>query len=220
METRRGASASGSFPEVAARAGRHFCSDSTLAVDTAGVSVINSGSSKTKKTIFTQEEQPLLTGDLESIEEFVECDRCLIVDWRGTEEEVIADASQFFPEGALSYEVTESDSGSIDLRIRFQDREDEISLPAMPQNNFRVLLRLAALFKPDYDIRLFRCTADSDTNGFLIRPTSWWSAYRADYPKQYTDLFQEIGELSRMWDLDKPPGRDSTPSKPWWKFWG
>ena len=170
--------------------------------------------------MFTQEEQPLLTGDSESVEEFVECGRCLIVDWRGTEEEVIADASQFLPEGSLSYEVTESDSGSTDLRIRFQDREDEVSLPAMPQNNFRVLLRLAALLKPDYDIRLFRCTADSDTNGFLIRPTSWWSAYRANHPKQYADLFQEIEVLSRMWGLNHAPEHDSRSSKPWWKFWG
>ena len=170
--------------------------------------------------MFTQEEQPLLIGDPDSVEEFIDCDRCLIVDWRGTEEEVIDDASQFLPDGTLSYDVIDFDSDPTDLRIQFQGREDEISLPAQPQNNFRVLLRLAALLKPDYDIRLFQYTANSDTNGFLIRPTSWWSEYQAAHPKQYADLFQDIGELSRMWGLDKPPKSDSTPSKPWWKFWG
>ena len=170
--------------------------------------------------MFTQEEQPLLTSEPDSIDEFVDCDRCLIVDWRGTEEEVIDDASQFLPDGSLTYDVIASDSDSKGLRIRFQDREDEISLPAQPQNNFRVLLRLAALLQPDYEIRLFRCTADSDTNGFLIRPASWWSEYRAAHSKQYADLFQDVGDLSRMWGLDKPPKSVSTSSKPWWKFWG
>jgi hypothetical protein len=170
--------------------------------------------------MFTQEEQPLLTGDSESVDEFVDCDRCLIVDWRGTEEEVLDDASQFLPDGALSYDVIDSDSDSTGLRVRFHDREDEISFPAQPQNNFRVLLRLATLLQPDYEIRLFRCTADSDTNGFLIRPTSWWDEYRATHPKQYGDLFHDIGELSRMCGLDSPSRSDSTPSKPWWKFWG
>jgi hypothetical protein len=169
--------------------------------------------------MFTQEEQPLLTGDPDSVDEFVDCDRCLIVDWRGTEQEVIEDASQFLPDGTLSYDVINSGSDSTDLLIRFQGREDEISLPAQPQNNFRVLLRLAALLKPDYEIRLFRCTADSDTNGFLIRPTSWWSEYRTAQSKQYADLFQDVGELSRMWGLDKPTKSISTSLKPWWKFW-
>ncbi len=170
--------------------------------------------------MFTQEEQPLLTGDPDSVDEFVDCDRCLIVDWRGTEEEVIDDASQFLPNGSLTYDIIDPDSDSTGLRVRFHDREDEILLPAQPQNNFRVFLRLAALLQPDYEVRLFRCTADSDTNGFLIRPTSWWSEYRAAHAKQYADLFQDIGALSRIWGLDKIPQSDSTPSKPWWKFWG
>lgn len=169
--------------------------------------------------MLTTDEQPLLTGDPESVEEFVDCDRCLIVDWRGTEEEVLDDASQFLPDGSLSYENLDSDSDSTILKARFQDREDEISLPAQPQKNFRVVLRLATLLQPDFDIRLFRCTADSDTNGFLIRPLSWWSEYRSTYPKQCADLFQDIEELSRMWGLDEPRQSDSTPSKPWWKFW-
>lgn len=171
-------------------------------------------------SMFTQEEQPLLNGDPASVDDFVDCDKCLIVDWQGTEEEVIDDASKFLPDGSLSYEIVESDGDSTNLRVRFHDREQEILLPLQPQNNFRVLLRLAELLQPDYDIRLFRCSADSDSNGFLIRPTSWWSEYRSAYPRQYADLFQDIGELSRMWGLDKPSKSDSRSLKPWWKFWG
>lgn len=145
------------------------------------------------------EERPLFTGDPDNIDGFV--------DWRGTEEEVIDDANQFLPDGSLSCDVSDSNSDSTDRRIRFQGSEGEISLSAQPQNNFRVLLQLAALLQTAYEIRLFRCTADSDTNGFLIRPASWWSEYRASHTKQYADLFQDIGELSRLWDLDKLPKR-------------
>ena len=170
--------------------------------------------------MFTQEEQPLLSGDPDEVDDFVDCDRCLIVDWRGTEEEVIDDALRFLPAGSLSYARVDSADDGTTLRVRFQDREDEIRLPVQPQNNFRVLLRMADLLQPDYEIRLFRCTADSDTNGFLIRPSVWWDEYRSAHPKPYTDVFQDVGEIARMWGLDEKPKSGSASAKPWWKFWG
>ncbi len=157
----------------------------------------------------TSEEQPLLTGDPEGVEGFVDCDRCLLVDGRGSEEEVLDDASQFLPDGRLSYEISDADADSATLRIRFQDREDEISLPAQPRNTFRVLLRLATLLEPDHGMRLFRCTGDSDTNGFLIRPAAWWSTDRSAYSKQDAELFHDFGEVNRLWGLDKAPQSDA-----------
>jgi hypothetical protein len=140
-------------------------------------------------------------------------------------------AIKLLPDGALSYEIAYDDVGWVNVGVKFLDRKDEISLFCQPQNNFRVLLRLAKLLLPDYEVRLFRCTADSDTNGFLIRPASWWNEYRSTYPKQYTTLFQDISDLTKMWELEKapkpdsvpseqPPPINSTPSKPWWRFWG
>ena len=138
--------------------------------------------------MFTTEEQPLISGSHEEVEEFVDCGRCLVVDWRGTEEEVLEDARAFLPVDSLAYELIEADSDSVGLLVQFMGRQDTMLLPAQPQNNFRVLLRLSALLQPDFDMKLFRCTDVSDTQGSLIRPKAWWDSYRSSYPKQYAEI--------------------------------
>jgi len=170
-------------------------------------------------TMFTTEEEPLISGSSDDLEEFVDCDRCLIVDWRGSEEEVLDDARAFLPTDSLTYEQIETDSDTINYLIRFMGREDSISLPAQPQNNFRILQRLSALLQPDYEMRTFRCTEDSDTQGFLIRPKAWWDAYRSTHPKQYAEIFSDVSSLTNLWDLEGHSESNSTQTKPWWKFW-
>ncbi len=169
--------------------------------------------------MFTAEEKPLLTGGIDAISEFVDCDRCMIIDWRGTEDEAIDDAVRFLPDGALTYETTFPGDDTVSIHLRFRDREDLVSLPFQRQNNFRVLLRIWLLLQPDYDIKLFRCTDDSDTHGFLLRPTEWWTAYRAAYQQQYQKVFRDVSDLDGLWKLEallKPDGRQS---RPWWRFW-
>ena len=170
--------------------------------------------------MYTTEEQLLISGSHEEIEEFVDCDRCLIVDWRGTEEEVLEDARAFLPVDSLDYKLIEADSDSVGLLVQFMGRQDTMLLPAQPQNNFRVLLRLSALLQPDFDVKLFRCTDDSDTQGFLIRAKAWWDSYRSSYPKQYAEIFRDVSVLSKLWDLDSRSEAPASLSKPWWKFWG
>ena len=175
--------------------------------------------------MFTAEEQPLLTGTNEEIEGFVDCERCMILDWRCTEEEALDDVLRFLPDGALTYEATRSGKESISIRLQYREREALIFLPSRPQNNFRVLLRAWPLLQPDFDLKMFRCTVDSDTQGFLLRPTEWWKAYRAAYPQQYERIFCEVTDLYELWELEQPspPEADKSPetsqAKPWWRFW-
>jgi len=159
--------------------------------------------------MFKAEEQPLLTGNSDEISEFVDCDRCMVIDWRSTEEEAIDDVIRFLPEGALTYETAFPGNDTIAIQLRFRDRADSFSLPLQPQNNFRVLLRVWRLLQPDYDIQLFRCTEDSDTQGFLLRPNEWWTTYRAAYPEQYRKVFRDITALTELWDLGASPKLDS-----------
>jgi hypothetical protein len=170
--------------------------------------------------MFTKEEEPLIRGSREEIDEFVDCDRCLVVDWRGSEEEVLDDAQAFLPMDSLTYEQIETDPGSVDLLIRFMGREDALSLRAQPQNNFRVLQRLSALVQPDFDMKLFRITENSDTQGFLIRPKEWWDAYRSSHPKQYAEVFTDMNALTKLWNLEEQSEVTPTEAKPWWKLWG
>jgi hypothetical protein len=172
------------------------------------------------KIMFTAEEQPLITGSDDDVAEFVDCDRCMIVDWRGTEQETADDVIRFLPQGALTYEESfPDDDDTVAIRLRYRDREDSFSLPFQPQNNFRVLLRVWRLLQPDYDIKLFRCTDGSDTHGLLLRPTDWWTEYRSKHPEQYQKVFRDVSDLTKSWELDEPPKPDAPKTKPWWRFW-
>ena len=169
--------------------------------------------------MFTKEEEPIISGTKEEIEAFVDCDRCLIVDRRGTEEELIHDLNSFLPKGALTYDVAFPEDDTVEIRLFFQDRKDVITLPFQPQNNFRVLLRIWTLLQPEYDIKIFQCTAGSDTHGFLLRPKEWWTNYQATYPEQSAIVFKEISCLTHFWELDGPIQTKSIKSSPWWKIW-
>jgi hypothetical protein len=152
--------------------------------------------------MFSAEEQPLLTGNDDAIDEFVDADRCMVIDWRGTEDEAIDDAIRFLPEGVLTYETTFPEDDTIAIRVSFRGRVENILFPFQPQNNFRVLLRVWRLLQPDYDIKLFRCTDRSDTQSFLLRPTEWWTTYRNAYPQQYQKVFRDITDLNELWELN------------------
>jgi hypothetical protein len=152
--------------------------------------------------MFTADETPLLTGSDDEVTEFVDCDRCTVVDWHGTEEETIDDAIRWLPPGLLTYQVDYVKDGSVTVELQFQDRKDRMIFPQQPQNNFRALLRVGRLIQPEYIIKIFRCTEDSDTHGFLLRPAAWWSVFCSQYPKRDKAIFSELEALTEMWGLD------------------
>lgn len=152
--------------------------------------------------MFTPDEQPLLTGAEDAVSKFVDCDRCMVVDWHGTIEETIDDVVRWLPPGLLTYQVNYADDESVTVALQFCGRKDTTSFPPQEQNNFRALLRAGRMLQPEYQIRIFRCTEDSDTHGFLLRPAAWWAAFRSRYPQRYHDIFSELEALTEMWGLD------------------
>lgn len=152
--------------------------------------------------MFAQEEKPLLTGSDDEVSDFVDCDRCMVVDWRGTVEEAIGDAVRWLPPGLLTYHANYAKDGSVTVDLRFCDRRDCFTLPPQEQNNFRALLRVGQILQPEYQIRIFRITEDSDTQAFLLRPAAWWTAFRSQYPQRYSAIFSDLNALTELWGLD------------------
>jgi len=168
--------------------------------------------------MFTPEEEPLLHGSDEEIDDFVDAARCLVIDWRGSEDEAVEDVIRFLPEGALSFETDFPEEDKVEIRLNYLGREEIITLPLQPQNNFRVLLRVADLLEPVYGIHLFRCTDSGDTQAFLLRPQEWWQAFREKYPQRFSEIFRPLGDLNKMWDLEKTPAAEPAKRRPWWKL--
>ena len=152
--------------------------------------------------MFTEEEQPLLTGSDEEIEAFVDADRCMVSDWRSSEDDILFDIARFLPEGAFSYEVLSGVGEPTEVRVSFRGSEHSMPLSEQPYQNFRVLLWAIELLQPEYDARLFRCTEDSDTPCFLLRPAAWWNAYRTAYLDKYQKIFREPTDLIELFEMD------------------
>lgn len=152
--------------------------------------------------MFTEEEQPLLTGTDEEIEEFVDAERCMVSDWRSSEEEVLFDIERFLPDGAFSYEVLSHEGEPTEVRVSFRGREHSMAFSEQPARNFRVLVWAIELLQPEYHTKLFRCTEDSDTPCFLLRPVAWWNAYRTAYPDKYQKIFREPADLVELFEMD------------------
>jgi hypothetical protein len=174
---------------------------------------------------FSSEEEPLLTGTDDAVSEFVDADRCIVIDWRDTEEDTVWNVQQWLPEGTFDFQVaSEGNEGYTVITVRFRDREDTFTLLPRSQNNFRTLLWVEQILLPDYEIKLFRCTEGDDTHGFLLRSTEWWAAFRKEFPTRYTETFSDLETLNTLWKLDalpkpSPAIASEPPSKPWWKWW-
>jgi hypothetical protein len=171
---------------------------------------------------FNPAERALLSGDPDAADEFLDAGHCLVVDWRGTAEELLDDlARALAPQWALRSSVAETDAGGVRARVEFQGRVADIELPPAPMNVFRMLQRASALLAPEVELRLLRHTEGSDTHAFLLRPAAWWAAVRADHPERERQLFAGVEELTDLWDLDgvMPREAPAVRKRPWWRFW-
>lgn len=150
--------------------------------------------------VFTEQDQPLLSGSDDELEDFIDCYRCLVVDWRGSEEELLEDLGKFLPEGELNHTL-DYPGENVQVKVQFRGRQDQMIYPLQPQNQFRVLLRVATLISPDFEVWMFRSSMDSDTQCFLVRTEAWWAAYREQDQEQFERIFAPVSELNRMWKL-------------------
>lgn len=150
--------------------------------------------------VFSEQDQPLLSATEEELEDFIDCYHCLVVDWRGSEEELLEDLGKFLPVGELD-QTLDYPGENVQVRVKFRGKQDEMIYPFQPQNQFRVLLRVAKLISPDFEIWMFRSSMESDTQCFLIRTQAWWNAYREQYQHRFERLFAPVSELNRMWEL-------------------
>ena len=172
-------------------------------------------------SVFSNEEQPLLTGTNKEIAEFIDADRCIVIDWKSAEEDTLWNVQHCLPDGEFEFQIEpDSESSALAITIRFRDRENRFTLPPRPQNCFRVLIPASAHLLPDYEVKLFRATEGDDTYAFLLRSAAWWDAFRDGYPARYAETFLDLETLRAAWDLDAAPiPLPESSKKPWWKLW-
>jgi hypothetical protein len=164
--------------------------------------------------MFTAEEQPLIDGSDSDVEEFVDCDHCMVIDWRSTVDEVLEDVPRWLPAASLRYEWL--DSQHTQLKLIFAGREDGVTLRQERTDNWLIVYRISRLLRPDYELLLLVCTSVSDTAAFLIRSADWWAAYRTQYPERYRKHFGTLEQYAYLWSLPETEMPRSE-QKPWWE---
>jgi hypothetical protein len=148
--------------------------------------------------MFTIEEKALISGSDSEVEEFVNCDHCMVIDWRSTVDEVLQDAPRWLPPESLRHSWL--DSKQTQLRLTFANREEIVTLRQKTNDNALVIYRIARLLRPDYELFVFTCTTPgTDTAAFLIRPAAWWTAYRTQFPDRFEQHFALMEKYPKHW---------------------
>jgi hypothetical protein len=134
----------------------------------------------------------LLSGDDNSIHEFAsDPDRCVIVDWREDETDLIAYVANAIPEAGLSF--VESESGE-DLLLSYKGRSAPAGLTMSPRDRYITIRAINRLLAGDYEMRLFRVTYESDTHSFYVKPASWWHETEQAYPAEMARVFRVVDD--------------------------
>ena len=143
-------------------------------------------------------EQSILSGSEAEIESLMGGENSLGVDWQSEEDEVLAQLKRLVPGFGFESHCTDS---HFEASLQFLGRTRKVTLSFQPQNCFRVVLSVADLLQPEYGIRIYEPTLQSDTHAFFVGSQEFWSRFDNEVAPEKKKLFAEIDNLNRMWSL-------------------
>ena len=132
----------------------------------------------------------LVTGDADALGDYCgDVDKCLIVDWREEEQDMLEQLLEIFPQAGLSWEDDEEEE---DLYVTFGGARSKVGLTMSPKDRYILLRRLNVIMAGKYELRAFRCTLYSDTHCFYPQSVAWWSRMEAMFPARVAEIFARI----------------------------
>jgi hypothetical protein len=156
--------------------------------------------SEAERRHFDQAESILLYGSPKELESWIDFERCMVVDHRSEEQEVVQDAARWLPERFLTSDWVSHNPHRFLLRVG--TRSTVMEIREQPGNCWRVLYQIALLLRPEYEIRAFSSTLGDDTQAFLLRPSHWWAALREQFPERYATIFEDLDGLLPLWGIE------------------
>jgi hypothetical protein len=137
-------------------------------------------------------EPVLLSGDDGAIFEFAsDPDRCVVVDHREEEDELIGYVISAIPDAGFAF--TEDESGK-DLVLSYKGLSMPVGLTLTPKDRYITIRAINRLPVGDYEMRLFRITYESDSHSFYVKPARWWVDAERTHPEEIARVFQEVDE--------------------------
>jgi hypothetical protein len=134
----------------------------------------------------------LLSGDDDAINEFAsDTDRCVIVDWREEEGDLIRYVTDAIPEAGLSFE---EDEDGEDIILSYKGRTLPVGLTMSMRDRYITIRAINRILAGDYEMRLFRVTYESDTHSFYVKPASWWREAEQAHTEEIARVFRVVDE--------------------------
>ena len=137
-----------------------------------------------------QYDDVLVNGDDDAISEYIDgSDKCLVVDWREEEGDLLDQLIEILPEAKLSWEDAEEEE---DMVVTFGGVRSRVGLTVSMRDRYILLKRLNQIMAGAYELRAFRCTLGSDTHCFYPRSVAWWSRMESLFPERIAEVFARI----------------------------
>ncbi len=134
----------------------------------------------------------LFSGDDDAIFELAsDPDRCIIVDHREDESDLLGYVIDAIPEAGLAF--SEDDSGE-DLVLSYKGRSIPVGLTMTPQDRYITIRAINKVLAGDYEMRLFRLTYESDTHSFYIKPARWWREAEQAHREELSRVFRVVDD--------------------------
>ncbi|WP_270169821.1 hypothetical protein [Paenibacillus sp. SYP-B4298] len=139
------------------------------------------------------------------LEEFVEHESLIWVDWREDEEDVIQYFNNQLPEAhQIKCEMIEIDKPrGVDIVLSSADRKLTIPFADDKTDRDSAIRSMQEMIAPHYEIRWFMASLGSDTLAFLLLSTEQWAELERQFGKEKLEFhFQPITSDSVMFSLD------------------
>jgi hypothetical protein len=120
--------------------------------------------------------ESLIAGDEEAIDQFGECENCVVTDWKDGADDILGAVALFLPDDYWKIEKL-SDS---EWRIQVAGRDPQI-LPFVLYKQEDFFVALNRVLAPDYELRQFT-PCDGDGYSLFLRPVGWWRDFDAKHP--------------------------------------
>ena len=125
--------------------------------------------------------------------------KCIVVDWRGYEEEIIEEVMELLPNAPLSWKWNKDED---DLIITHDKKRYKGWFTMSVNDRYNTIRKLNEAMAGKYEIRGFRHTLEDDTHCFYVKSCAWWRAMEEHFPAQIERVFAKITP-----DMDFPDYR-------------
>ncbi|MCI0705778.1 MAG: hypothetical protein L0241_32355 [Planctomycetia bacterium] len=115
--------------------------------------------------------------------------KCIVVDWRGYEEEIINEVMRLLPRVPLSWKWNKEQD---DLIITYGKKKYKGWHTMSVHDRYITIRKLNEILTGKYEIRGFCHTLEDDTHCFYVKSCRWWKAMEEHFPTDIERVFAKI----------------------------